>query len=160
MCKFTDMNGNEVILTFERNAFSIVARHVFVICRYNDAWLLTKHAKRGLEFPGGKLEGNETIEDAAVREVYEETGGVVKSLTFLGEYLVNDKDRSPFVKAIMYAEIEKVQNKEDYMETKGPALIYGDILMERTKPTYSFNMKDEVLPLALNKIIEDGLIPL
>ena len=33
-----------------------------------DQWLLTHHLRRGLEFPGGKVELGETPEEAAVRE--------------------------------------------------------------------------------------------
>ncbi len=37
-------------------------------------WLMVKHTKRGWELPGGKLENGELYENAALREVYEETG--------------------------------------------------------------------------------------
>ena len=47
---------------------------MFVICRFYQQWLLTKHKIRGWEFPGGKKEEGETLEEAAIREVEEETG--------------------------------------------------------------------------------------
>ncbi|CAM5613392.1 Putative 8-oxo-dGTP diphosphatase YtkD [Lysinibacillus sphaericus] len=42
--------------------------------------LCTIHKRRGVEVPGGKVEPGETLEQAAVREVFEETGVHVKNL--------------------------------------------------------------------------------
>ena len=63
-------------------------------CRFQGQWVLTRNRKRGLEFPGGKREQGETIEEAAVREVYEETGGIVCGLKFLGQYKVYDENKA------------------------------------------------------------------
>ncbi len=52
---------------------------------------------------------DETLEDAAKRETFEETGGVIEKLVFLGEYKVYD--HSPFVKTIFFAEVEDVVEK-------------------------------------------------
>ena len=56
MYKFKDYYHNTVQLSFERYPFSPEPRHVWVVCRYGDQWLLTHHLRRGLEFPGGKVE--------------------------------------------------------------------------------------------------------
>lgn len=45
--------------------------------RYNDLWV----------FPGGKIENKESLEETAIREVFEETGYVIKKFDFiLGNY--------------------------------------------------------------------------
>ena len=85
---FSDEKGNKVRLSFLKNAFSTAPKHVIVICKYGNQWVLTKHKKRGLEFPGGKVEEGETPEVAARREVFEETGGVVDLLTYVAQYEV------------------------------------------------------------------------
>ncbi|MCJ7842680.1 nucleoside triphosphatase YtkD [Lederbergia sp. NSJ-179] len=152
MYEFMDYNGAQVKLAFRQKAFSIKARHVLVICRYQGKWLLTDHSKRGLEFPGGKLETGESVEQAAQREVWEETGGMIETISYLGEYQVEDPSSSPFVKAIMYAEIRELLEKDDYLETKGPVLVEGDLFSQLLTDRYSFIMKDQIVPLALKQI--------
>lgn len=149
MFKFIDQNKNEVHLVFEKNAFSVTPAHVLVICRYNNEWLLTKHAKRGLEFPGGKVEEGETVEEAGIREVLEETGGVASIKDYLGEYKVHDSKAGSFVKAILFAEIVEMENKNHYFETDGPVLLKGDLLSCLQSNDFSFIMKDEVVSAAL-----------
>lgn len=147
---FIDEQGGRVTVSFQKDSFAQKACHVLVICRFYDQWLLTKHKERGWEFPGGKKEGNETLEEAAKREVEEETGARLKSLQYIGEYEVDSGEKS-FVKAIFYAEAENLLPKEDYFETNGPVLIGGDILTLRFQDSYSFIMKDKVIELALEK---------
>lgn len=147
MKSFIDENGYMVEFSHDE-AFGD-AYHVFVICRYSGKWVLTKHRKRGLEFPGGKREDGETIEGAAKREVYEETGGLVNELIFLGQYKVHDPIK-PFIKSIYFAELGGLESKKDYLETDGPLLLAR--LPDVPGKEYSFIMKDEILPLSLERL--------
>lgn len=156
MILFTDQHGVQVSLAFKKEAFSIKPRHVLVICRYDDAWLLTKHPIRGLEFPGGKLEANETAEEAALREVYEETGAEAQITEYIGEYLVKDQER-PFVKAVLFADVLHLHKESHYYETEGPVLIKGEIEKKIQGEEFSFIMKDEVVLRSLQKARELNL---
>lgn len=153
MEKFFDQHSAEVTLAFHEDAFAEKPRHVLVICRYKNSWLLTNHKERGLEFPGGKVEAGETLEEAARREVMEETGAVARSLDSIGEYQVSDQNGS-FVKRIFYSEIEKMVDQDDYLETGGPVLVSGNLLEKRMGDQYSFIMKDDVVKRSLDHIIE------
>ena len=64
------------------------ARHVLVVLKHNGKWLLTRHSVRGVEFPGGKAEDGETIEEAVIRETIEETGVTITDLIKFAEYVV------------------------------------------------------------------------
>lgn len=147
MKSFVDKNGFTV--EFSTNEAFGEPYHVFVLCRYKGQWVLTKHRKRGLEFPGGKREKGETIEDAARREVHEETGGVVNHLVFVGQYKVHDPIK-PFIKSIYFAELCELERKNDYLETDGPLLLAT--LPEVLGEEYSFIMRDEILPLSLKRL--------
>ena len=150
---FNDEKGGNVKLSFLNDSFSKQADHVLVICRFFDQWLLTRHKERGWEFPGGKREPGETLEVAAFREVEEETGAKLKNLQFIGEYEVTYESNS-FVKAIFSGEVETLTKKENYLETNGPILIGGDLLSLRFQDHYSFIMKDRVVEIALDKIMD------
>lgn len=160
MIEFNDVRGNRVRLKFNKNAFSSPPQHALVICSFKNSWLLTKHKKRGIEFPGGKAEKGETIEETALREVFEETGAVLKAFCYIGEYEVREGEDS-FVKAIFYGEVEEFQKKQSYLETEGPVLIEGDILTLRHNPEYSFIMKDMVVEKSIfyiREVLKEGLL--
>lgn len=144
MMEFRDFHGDLVRLKFTPNVFSEEAKHVLVICKFEDKWLLTKHRERGLEFPGGKVEQGELLEEAAKREVREETGAELGKLQFIGEYEVESRDGN-FVKAIFYGEVKELHVKPHYHETEGPTLVGEDLLKQRFGPEYSFIMKDAVI---------------
>ena len=45
-----------------------------VVVFKNDLVLIIKHKNGHIDFPKGHVEGDETLEEAAIREVFEETG--------------------------------------------------------------------------------------
>jgi 8-oxo-dGTP diphosphatase len=112
-------------------------------------WLLTNHKKRGLEFPGGKVEHGETPEAAAIREVKEETGATVRSLTFLGQYEVTLPSER-IVKNIYAADVQVLSNRNSYYETNGPVKIAELPEAIEKDPSFSFIMKDLVLRKTLD----------
>lgn len=151
MIHFLDQNGNKVEFTFTCGAFEEKAKHVLVICQYEGSWFLTRHKKRGLEFPGGKVEKGETLEAAARRETFEETGAIIGALQFIAEYKVIDPMGS-FVKAVFLGNVERVEKTNNYFETNGPVSISGDILELRFGEEFSFIMKDQVIKECIHRI--------
>lgn len=154
---FTDQYGCKVEMSFERGRLGEAPAHVLVLCRSEDAWLLTKHRERGLECPGGKKEPGETLEEAARREVAEETGARVSKLHFIGEYCVHVSEK-PFVKAVFFARVVDIEKKDDYLETEGPYCEKGNLLQTRFQDHYSFLMKDDMIAHALNEVKRKGFI--
>jgi 8-oxo-dGTP diphosphatase len=151
MKQFVDRNGNKVELSFSQRAFQEEAKHVLVICQLQDNWLLTKHKQRGLEFPGGKMESEETLEEAARREVYEETGAILSELKFIAEYIVSERKGS-FVKAVFLGKVKRVEETSSYYETDGPVVVEGNLLQLRFGNGYSFIMKDQVVEECIQHI--------
>lgn len=151
MYTFTDYYQNTVQLSFDDHPFSRTPKHVWVICCHNNQWLLTHHLRRGFEFPGGKVEEGETPEEAAVREVREETGGVVSDLEYIGQYKVLGKDKI-IIKNIYFASISDVFEHTHYNETKGPVFLkeIPDNIKEDRR--FSFIMRDDVLVRSLEQV--------
>lgn len=148
---FKDYYANEVHLSFEDHPFERNPKHVWVICKWKDKWLLTKHKDRGLEFPGGKVERDESPEEAAIREVKEETGGIVENLIYVGQYYVKGKAEH-IAKNIYFAEVGTLPAQTTYYETEGPVLLEALPDSIATNQTFSFIMKDKVLPYSLKQI--------
>ena len=55
-------------------------RFVYVIAFRGDEFVMVRHVARAWEMPGGRLEEDESYEDAARREFLEETGMVLREI--------------------------------------------------------------------------------
>ncbi|MFP3323564.1 NUDIX domain-containing protein [Planococcus sp. SIMBA_160] len=143
--EYKDLNGCNCRLSFEKGQPQIESRHVLVIGKYRGDWLLTRHSVRGLEFPGGKAEPGESLEQAAKREVYEETGAIANELEWLAEYTVYTD--TPFSKTVFLAAIQDMK-KVEWMETDGPVLVPKLAVDEN----YSFLMRDAGMEAIIEKV--------
>src|SRR5699024_1015392 len=150
---FTDYYKNKVKFSFSNHPFSKAPKHVWVSCHYADKWLLMSHKVRGLEFPGCKVERGETAEEAAVREVKEETGGIVGRLSYIGQYLVEGKGGT-IIKNVYYALVDELTKQPTYYETNGPVLLDEIPKDVKINKEYSFIMKDDVLSQSLDYILK------
>ncbi|MBF2574385.1 nucleoside triphosphatase YtkD [Listeria welshimeri] len=136
---YNDILGNRVTVYFE-----VQEGHpddVLIIPKTKDGWLFTEHKIRGLEFPGGKGEHGETNLDAAKRELMEETGAISDEFHFVADYLVESKERT-FTKRVYTAKVLSIKTQVDYLETKGPVILQGDLSKFILQPAFSFFMRD------------------
>ncbi|AVK85736.1 nucleoside triphosphatase [Lysinibacillus sp. B2A1] len=147
MFSFIDLNGLHVDLSFTRGEFTVEPKHVLVFLKYDNKWLCTIHKRRGVEVPGGKQEPGETLEEAAVREVFEETGVHVKNLKWFAEYAVHDEVL--FCKTVFTAQFVGQEDIEFDLETSGMAWLTDDEFVNH--PNLSFHMKDE----GMQKMLEE-----
>lgn len=154
MHTFIDYYQNEVTLSFEDHPFTKDPKHVWIICKYKNEWLLTKHKERGLEFPGGKVEDGETAEQGAIREVEEETGGIISRIEYIGQYIVAGRKEN-LVKNIYYATILEVISQHTYYETEGPVLLSNIPSNVKQNRAFSFIMKDDVLTYSMEYIMRE-----
>jgi 8-oxo-dGTP diphosphatase len=59
---------------------------VVVVLFSSGKLVLVRNEKRAWEFPGGHREGDESYEETAVREAYEEAGAEITDIEHLGYY--------------------------------------------------------------------------
>jgi len=72
-------------------------KYVVIMAKYEDKWILVRHKDRSTwEIPGGHIEKNETIENAAKRELYEETGAKEFNLNPVSIYSVTRENIETF----------------------------------------------------------------
>ncbi|MBC2192632.1 nucleoside triphosphatase YtkD [Listeria sp. FSL L7-0229] len=136
---YNDTLGNKVTIYLEEQENN--PDDVLIIPKTEDGWLFTEHKIRGLEFPGGKGEPGESNLAAAKRELMEETGAMSDSFYFVADYLVESKERM-FTKRVYAAKITTIETQADYLETKGPVVLRGELSRFILQPAFSFFMRD------------------
>lgn len=140
MFTFIDNNGYKCELSFnQQDSFEIEPKHVLVFVLYNGKWLCTINKKRGIEFPGGKVEAGESLEEAAIREVYEETAVQISDLKWFAHYIVHETPA--FCKAVFTGRVEKIDEFVEEHETLGMTWLTTEEL--ENHPSLSFYMKDD-----------------
>jgi 8-oxo-dGTP diphosphatase len=89
--------------------FEYELEYVAIIPRMNGKWLVSRHAARDTwEFAGGHIEPGETAEEAALRELYEETGTLHCKLAPVSVYSVVRDDSAESFGMLYYAQIEEI----------------------------------------------------
>ena len=94
-----------------------------IIARSNGKWVFCKHRERTtLEVPGGRREAGETIDQAAVRELKEETGAAEFSIWPVCVYSVVRDDAEESFGGLYAAEISSFE-KELHSEIEKTILL-------------------------------------
>lgn len=90
--------------------------------------LFVHHRQRGWELPGGKIDSGESAEDAALREVAEESAQKIEagSLRMLAQYSIEEQGKSAHVKSVFMARAAAANGTTDaslQLETDAAAFI-------------------------------------
>ena len=90
-------------------------KFVVIQAKYKDKWIFVRHKERDtLEIPGGHIEENETPDEAAKRELYEESGAIKFVLRSICAYSVCRKDEEESYGMLYYGEVEEIGDLPEY----------------------------------------------
>jgi 8-oxo-dGTP diphosphatase len=96
-----------------------------IAAKYGDSWIFVRHRKRETwEIPGGHIEKNETPDQAANRELIEETGAVDFNIECVATYSVQ-KDGKKGYGRLYIADISKLGPVQDSSEIGELILAYS-----------------------------------
>jgi methionyl-tRNA synthetase len=115
--------GEKIFLSSKKNENKKFREFSCVVIKNKDnQCLLVYNKKFGYwQFPGGKIEANETPLEAAKREIFEETNLVVKELEKIGEEIFcvnNEWWKSYFFQTSKFSGEIKIKEKETIAEVK------------------------------------------
>lgn len=95
-------------LNFHENIDDKLLKFAVIVSKYNGKWILCKHKERNTyELPAGHREKDESIEDTAKRELFEETGAIEFSLKEISAFSVTDNTKETYG-MLYYAIIKKI----------------------------------------------------
>ena len=86
-----------------------------IICAvYKKQWVFVRHKDRNTwEIPGGHIEVGETPDEAAKREIYEETGAIKHDLKAICDYSVESVNGKRYGR-LYYGQIEALKGELEY----------------------------------------------
>ncbi|HEX2976360.1 MAG TPA: NUDIX domain-containing protein [Bacteroidales bacterium] len=101
-----------------------------ISARSKGKWVFVRHNKRStFEIPGGHIETGETADQAAARELMEETGALVFSIDCIATYSVFKNGETGWGR-LYFAEIEKIGPVPDISEI-------ADVITAETLPEHN-----------------------
>ena len=111
---------------------------VVCVCRYKDKFVFSYNKKRnGWEIPGGHIEEGETWEEAAKREMYEETGAIKIKLEPVCVYKI-----STFA-LLCYCEILEIEDLPQEYEMEN--IMFSDELPENLTFPEAFKLYFDIV---------------
>jgi 8-oxo-dGTP diphosphatase len=115
-----------------------------ISARFDGRWILVRHHKRDTwEIPGGHIENDETSDEAAKRELMEETGALKFGIDCVATYSVLKNGETGFGR-LYFAEVEELGPVPDISEIA--EVIFMDSLPENlTHPDIQPYLFDRVI---------------
>ena len=118
-----------------------------IMSKFKNKWIYVKHKDRFTwEIPGGHREENESIMEAASRELFEETGAKKYKLTPVCIYVVERDEKVEYTESfgqLYYAEIEEVDRLPEFEIER--IKLFSDMPKNLTYPLIQPVLHDKVL---------------
>lgn len=107
-----------------------------IMAKYKDNWIYVRHKeRRTFEIPGGHREKGESINEAAARELFEETGAIEYTLSQICVYSVERDEEVEYTKSfggLFYAEVDTLDDMPDFEMSE--VKLFKEIPEELTYP--------------------------
>ncbi|BGE81479.1 NUDIX domain-containing protein [Staphylococcus petrasii] len=93
------MNIDQINLQFNKTVTNYDS--VLIVLTYQGHLVFVKNKKRARELTGGKVDNNETMNETAIREAYEESGAIINEsdIEYIGYYVLPNGHTTTIVKA-------------------------------------------------------------
>lgn len=119
-----------------------------ISAKYDGQWIMVRHHKRTTwEIPGGHIEKGETADEAASRELMEETGALEFEIVCVATYSVRKNGETGYGR-LYFAEVSSI----------GPVPDTSEIAEIRLMDSLPENLTHpDIQPLLYKRIIEKGL---
>jgi len=116
---------------------------VVIVTQYKGKWVWVKHRKRDTwEIPGGHIDDRESADDAAKRELFEETGALKFTIETICDYSVSIGNKKG-ISRLYYARVEELGPLPE--SEIGCIDFFEDVPMKLTHP--------EIQPILFNEVV-------
>lgn len=136
------------VTMYETGVDEAVLKYVVIVARQGEQWVMAKHRERSTwEFAGGHIEPNESPDEAAARELYEETGAEEYTLYPISIYSVISEGVPESFGKLYLAAVQKFGQLPQFemVEIKSFAEIPEEVTYPMIYPALMAKVKDYIL---------------